>query len=174
MKFDVVGGFEIARKKNRHGLFDKEFWREVRSSNERIPDACGCYIFALKNGSNIVAWYVGKTEKMTFEKECFQPTKINYYNDVLADHNGTPLLFFIPRLTPSGNKFSKPTNSGYRDVEFLEKLLIGMALERNPRLMNIKNTTLLREMVVPGVMNSPQARPTLAVSDLRNALGLMA
>jgi hypothetical protein len=172
MNFDVVGGFEIKRKENRHGLFDKKFWKKVRSSNEDVPNACGCYVFALKNGSNIVAWYVGKTEKLTFEKECFQATKINYYNEVLADHKGLPFLFLLPRLTGSGNKFSKPTISGYRDIEFLEKLLIGLALERNPLLTNIKNTKLLKEMKVPGVMNSPQSAPTLAVRDLRNALGL--
>jgi hypothetical protein len=173
MYFDVIGGFHIERKPNRHGLFDKEFWRRVRSRDEDVPDACGCYIFALKNGSNIVAWYVGKTEKLTFEKECFQATKVNYYNEVLADHNGSALLFLLPRMTASGNKYSKPTKSGYRDIDFLEKLLIGIALERNPLLMNIKNTKLLKEMVVPGVMNSPQARPTLAVRDLRSALGLL-
>ncbi|MGA8689783.1 MAG: hypothetical protein WB662_07715, partial [Methyloceanibacter sp.] len=65
-------------------------------------------------GDNIKAWYVGKTEKRTFYKECFGATKINYYNEVLIDHNGTPLLFPLPRLTNSGAKFSKPTKSGYR------------------------------------------------------------
>ena len=41
---------------------------------KEFPAACGCYVFALKNGGNIIAWYVGKTERMTFEKECFQAT----------------------------------------------------------------------------------------------------
>ena len=40
------------------------------------------------------------------------------------------------------------------------------------RLMNVKKTKMLREMVVPGVINSPQAPPTLRVRDLKNALGL--
>ena len=60
----------------------------------------------------------------------------------------------------------------YRDVEFLETLLIATALERNKDLTNIKKTKLLREMIVPGVINSPQARPTMAVRDLRNPVGL--
>jgi hypothetical protein len=38
--------------------------------------------------------------------------------------------------------------------------------------MNVKKTKMLREMVVPGVINSPQAPPTLRVRDLKNALGL--
>jgi len=172
MKFSVHGGFEIDRKPNRHGNFTNDFWKAVKEENEELPYACGCYVFALQNGDNIIAWYVGKTEKGTFFKECFQATKINYYNEILIDHNGTPLLFLLPRLTGAGTKFSKPTKSGYRDIDFLETLLIGMALEQNPKLANIKKTKLLREMKVPGVINSPQARPRKPVSDLRNALGL--
>lgn len=171
MKFDVRGGFKIARKPNRHGIFDKEFWKQVSDSDGDLPGACGCYVFALQNGNNIVAWYVGKTEKRTFESECFQATKVNYYNEVLVDHNGAPLLFLLPRLTNSGAKFSKPTKSGYRDIDFLETMLIGMALERNKDLTNVKKTKLLREMIVPGIINSPQARPTGPVIDLRKALG---
>jgi len=172
MRFDVFGGFPIDRKPNRHGVFDKDFWKQVSNSDENLPGACGCYVFAVQNGKNIVAWYVGKTEKRTFEKECFQAAKINYYNELLVDHRGTPLLFLLPRLTGSGRKFSKPTRTGYRDIDFLETLLIGMALERNRDLMNVKKTTLLKAMIVPGVINSPQARPTGPVTDLRNALGL--
>lgn len=153
MKFSVHGGFEIDRKQNRHGNFGN-VWKAVKEVNEDLLDACGCYIFAMQNGENIVAWYVGKTEKQTFYKECFGATKINYYNEILIDHNETPLLFLLPRLTDAGTKFSKPTESGYRDIDFLEKLLIGRALERNPALANVKETTLLREMVVPGVRDT--------------------
>jgi hypothetical protein len=137
-----------------------------------LPDACGCYIFAMQNGKNIVAWYVGKTEKQTFYKECFGATKINYYNEILLEHNGTPLLFLLPRLTNAGIKFARPTVCRYPDVDFLEKLLISRALERNPELVNRKATKLLREMVVPGVINSPRGAPPRSVLDLQNALGL--
>jgi hypothetical protein len=91
---------------------------------------------------------------------------------VLVDHNGKPLLFLIPRLTGKGEKFSKPSKNGHRDIGFLETLLIGMALKENGKLLNIKQTRLPREMKVPGVINSPQARPTSEVSALRNALEL--
>jgi hypothetical protein len=81
-------------------------------------------------------------------------------------------LSFSCRATGTGKKFSKPTNAGYRDIDFLQTLLIGMALERNDNLLNVRDTKLLREMVAPGVINSPRARPTGPVVDLRNALGL--
>jgi hypothetical protein len=173
MRFDIYGGYEIERKANRLGLFDDTFWDRVSEEENDLPWACGCYVFALQNGHNIRPWYVGKTERRTFEKECFQSGKINIYNEVLVDRNGTPLLFLLPRLTRSGTKFSAPSKSGYRDIEFLETMLIGMALERNAELANIRKTKLLREMRVPGVINSPQARPKASVVDLRNALGLL-
>jgi hypothetical protein len=173
VKFEVYPWFEIRRKPNRHGEFDKTFWTTVGDRQEGLPEACGVYVFALKHGAKITPWYVGKTERRNFRFECFQPAKINYYNDVLVERSGLPLLFLIPRVTASGRNFSKPTKHGYRDIEFLETILIGYALEANPKLANIKKTKLLRDMEVPGIMNSPQARPTSAVQDLKGALGLL-
>jgi hypothetical protein len=85
VRFAVYGGFEIDRKPNRHGIFDRAFWDQVEAAREALSEACGCYVFALRNGDNIVAWYVGKTERKTFKHECFQATKINYYNEALID-----------------------------------------------------------------------------------------
>jgi hypothetical protein len=171
MKFDVRL-FEIERKPNRHGFFGRDFWDKVAKADDDLPGACGCYLFALQNGNNIVPWYVGKTEKRTFQDESCGATQINYYNEVLVDHNGTPLMFLPPKLTGSGAKFAKPSPNGHRDIDFLETLLIGMALEKNKNLLNVKKTALLREMVVPGVINSPQARPKSEAEHLRNALDL--
>jgi hypothetical protein len=154
VRFAVYGGFKIGRKSNRHGVFDGVFWNQVEEAREALSEACGCYVFALRNGDNIVAWYVGKTEKKTFKHECFQPTKINHYNEALVSHIGTPLLFLLPRLTAAGNKFSKPTSGRWRDIDYLETMLIGMALERNAGLLNIQRTKLLREIVVPDIINS--------------------
>lgn len=172
MRFAVYGGFQIFRKPNNHGEFDKAFWKTVENTEAALPDACGCYAFAIKHGKNIVTWYVGKTEQKTFRFECFQPTKINYYNEALASHSGTPLLFLLPRLTAAGTKFSKPTSGKYRDIDYLEKMLIGMALEKNKELFNVRGTKMLREMVVPGIINSPKGAPTQPQRDLKNALGL--
>ena len=173
MRFDVCGGFEIERQPRRQGgVFNDTFWTKMDASNDSLSGACGCYIFALRNGDNIVAWYVGKTEKLTFKKECFQPTKISYYNGLLKKHNGVPILILLPRLTGSGKKFSKPTKRGYRDIDFLETLLIGMALEQNANLLNVQKTKLLREMVVPGLINTKPGPRTGPVQALRNALGM--
>ena len=173
MIFAVHGGFEIYRKKkNRWGVFDKEFWARVEQQEQGLSRACGCYVFALQNGENINAWYVGKTEKSSFQKECFQATKLMYYNEVLDAHNGTPRLFLIARLTPTTGKFSKSSTNGYNDIDYLESMLIGMALEKNSHLQNVKKTKFLRELVVPGVINTQPGRSTDAILGLKNALGL--
>lgn len=171
MNYDVFGGFELPRNDKRLGNYDNSFWKQIESSNQGLSYACGCYVFSLKNGENIKSWYVGKAEKQAFRQECFSPAKKLIFNDILHGRNGTPLLFLLPRMTGK-SKLCKPTKGKYRDIEFLETMLIGLALEENSELANIKKTKLLREMRVPGVFNSPHAAPTLPVRGLRNALGL--
>jgi len=51
-------------------------------------------------------------------------------------------------------------------------MLIGMALEKNPDIYNVKKTKLLREMKVPGIINSPKGPLSKSQHDLKNALGL--
>jgi hypothetical protein len=62
--------------------FEKEnrklFWENVEANKPRLSEACGCYVFAIQNGGNLRAWYVGKTEKNTFSGECFEIQKNLY------------------------------------------------------------------------------------------------
>ena len=60
------------------------------------------------------AGYVGMT-KGSFRQECFQPTKINHYNDALGRFSKAhPVLFLLPKLTASGKAFAKPVTSRAR------------------------------------------------------------
>jgi hypothetical protein len=171
MHYNIYGGYELPRTNKRVGNFNKGFWSAVNNQREGLSKACGCYVFALRNGDNIKPWYVGKAEKQCFADECFSPHKQNIFNKVLLEKNGTPLLYFIARLTPS-DRLCKPTLWKYEDVRFLETLLIGTALGENPELANTRKTKHLRTLHVPGIINSRQASPTLPVRELRNALGL--
>jgi hypothetical protein len=90
----------------------------------------------------------------------------------MKDHAGIWLLYLIPKLTKT-LKFSKPSENGHYDIEFLETMLIGIALDTNPELANIKKTKLLKEMVVPGVINTKPGAPPKSVQDLQNALGII-
>lgn len=171
MKFEIYGGFDVARsaklvsrsKQDKHDL-----WDAVEEAESGLSEACGCYIFVIRNR----AWYVGMAEKQSFKQECFALHKITQYNEALARVTGNPTLFLIPKLTPGG-RFAKPTSRGHSDIRLLENLLIGSALRRNPSLQNVKGTRMLREMKVPGFLHSGQGQArSNTVQDFKNAIGV--
>lgn len=171
MKFRTFGGFKIERNKHlvAHDKKDRDdFWANVEEVRPGLSESCGCYIFVIKNR----VWYVGMAEKQTFKEECFALHKITQYNEALRVSPGIPKLLFLPKMTPGG-RFAKPTSRGHRDIQMLESLLIGTALTKNPQLRNVKGTKLLREMNVPGFLNSGQGqgRP-VAVQFFKKAMGL--
>jgi hypothetical protein len=171
MKFDAYGPFEIARKTKTSVARDKTvirtFWDDIDAEHEGLSGACGCYVFVIRGR----AWYVGLAKRQDFKHECFSAHKLLQYNDALQQVSGPPSLLLLAKTTPKG-RFAKPGN-GHPDVSFLETLLIGSALGRNPRLQNIKGTKLLKEMRVPGVLNTGQGQArSVVVQELKKALGI--
>jgi hypothetical protein len=150
-----------------------DWWDQIENEfhAEGLRDACGCYVFAMRAGKGTRPWYVGLAQRSSFQHECFTPDKKVKYQGVLNRMKGTPLLYFYARTTPTTHAFSKPTRSGYGDVVLLEQLLIGAALERNDDLINIKATTLLKNMVVPGFINSAKGKLPPAASELKKVMG---
>ncbi|MGD9729611.1 MAG: hypothetical protein AB7Q81_12860 [Gammaproteobacteria bacterium] len=146
------------------------FWEEVNKEEEGLSEAIGCYIFSIRAGKGLLPWYVGLAEKQTFRKECFAPHKLNHYNDAIANRKGTPTLTLIPKFT-EGDRFAKPSKNGHRDIQLLETMLIGACLRRNKGLLNAKDTKLLREMVVPGLLNNQQGRDYQCVREFRALIG---
>jgi len=111
-------------------------------------------------------------EKQSFRQECFTAHKIVQYDASLNEVSGIPSIIFLARRTPSC-QFSAPSERGHRDIRMLEKLLIGSAVSRNQDLRNIKDTKILREMNVPGILNSEQGQARAdSVQSLKKALGI--
>lgn len=83
MNFDVFGPFEIPRNEALT-LIDSERLDEliyrVEIANSELPDACGCYVFAIRAAKGYRPWYVGKTKKNALIKEAFYDDKVNKYN----------------------------------------------------------------------------------------------
>jgi hypothetical protein len=173
MKYTIHGPFEMAKKNNKlvdHSNSTKKlFWSKVRKSNANLPSACGCYLFAIRAAKGIKPWYVGLAEKGTFESECYSAHKINIYNDALAGKKGAPLLFLIAKRTKK-DKFVKPTKRKHQDIAYLETILIGVALKKNPKLMNIKKTKFLKKMCVPCLMNTTPGKPTRSEAEFKKAI----
>lgn len=141
------GEFKKRIDQTRHAK--KSFWQLVEKKKLGLSKAVGCYLFALGK----VPCYVGKTEKLRFEMETWQPHKIRHYEAALVSRKrAKPVLFLIAKRTPSG-RFSKASSWGHRDINFLEILMIGAALRRNGELLNKRDTKYLRTIHVPGFVN---------------------
>jgi hypothetical protein len=172
MRFEIHGPFPVRRtpakvRVSRLKRNLNRFWAEVDSAVNGLSTACGCYMASVRN----VPWYIGKASGQTFRQESFHPHKLDHYDEAVKKGRGVLKLHLIVRTTPKG-KFSKPSkNRGHAEVEFLEKLLIGAGLRRNHRLQNKRDTKRIREMIVPGFLNTPRGTGrALSVRDFKRVL----
>ncbi|NKM69386.1 hypothetical protein [Rhizobium laguerreae] len=176
MRYYLYGGFELPRDHGRVILGDpdqrRDFWEEVEAHQYGLSDACGCYVFGIRVGGGTKPWYVGKAERQSFKRECITTDKLTKYESAMAAMGkGTPLLYFYARATKEKHQFSFPSTAKHRDVNYLEKLLISHALQRNKNLINKMDTKLLREMVVPGMINTPKGSLSIAAKEMRTLMG---
>ncbi len=156
MNFKIYGPFVIPTKGgNRVYLMnDKElptFWQDLKREYPELENGCGCYVFGIRSGGGIKPWYVGKSQKQSFYKEVFTYHKKNIYKDIIPREHGTPVIFFVAKLT-KGNKFSKPGES-HIEIDFLENMLILDALKKNRELTNLKKTKFAKDLIVTSYFN---------------------
>jgi hypothetical protein len=175
MQYGVYGPFPIPagrprfiEKRARDDVFD-----QAESACRGLSQAHGCYIFSMRAGRGYRPWYVGKAcGKGGFRGECFQAHKLQHYNSVVTKtRRGTPVLHLIARSTRSGKLSFR--NAG-QEIEWLERMLIGLALRENPELLNRKDTKYLKDLVVPGILGRPGKPGSFngATDTLRVSLGL--
>jgi hypothetical protein len=88
-----------------------------------------------------------------FRGEVFEQHKLNHYNKVLSSQQGSPIMFLMPLLTPDG-KFSRDRNTTKPLIEWVEKMLLGVAVRKNPDCRNKRDTRYLRKVVVNGVFGA--------------------
>lgn len=172
--FDVYGSFEVQRAHGSVTGAQRQLWLDMSDYDEGLKTSIGCYVFCLANGESIRPWYVGKTvAKGGFQAEAFTPHKLEIYNACLEENRGRPRLFLFPLLTcddDERSRFSKNRTAGAKVIDWLEKTLMGMALQRNPGLWNIRDLTLPRSVTVRGILGEKQrGRPYAEVSEARRA-----
>lgn len=175
MLFSVFGPFDMPRS---NGLVDsstpakKSFWASVEAKAPGLSSACGVYVFVVKARRGSLPWYVGLTTKRNFKNEAYGAHQVNHYNPAVVGKSGVSAqLYFLAKQTPTG-RFAKPSPNSHPDIEFLETFMFGVALNRNGNLRNAKNTKFLKNICVPGVINSPQRKPSKPERSLKAALGL--
>jgi len=173
MLYRVFGPYSIPRDGtliSRALAHRRALWSAIEAEAGGLSEACGCYVFSIRRR----AWYVGLAERQPFCQECLSLHKVSQYNYSLQRVSGEPQLHLIAKLTPTG-RFAAPAVNGHRDIQFLETLLIGMALNQNEDLQNIRGTKFLREMRVPGILRTGRGEGRLnPVKSLRDALGMSA
>ncbi|ESZ51718.1 hypothetical protein X731_03875 [Mesorhizobium sp. L2C054A000] len=115
---------------------------------------------------------MGKAERQSFRQECLTEDKVGKFNSVLEGRKrGRPYLYLYARTTAGTKVFSRPSRSKHHDVRYLERMLITFALDRNAFLINKQETAMLRNIVVPGLMNSPPGQLSAAAKELQSVLG---
>jgi len=173
MKFAVYGPFRLSRKRKGVIADDsgeiREFWEYVDDWVPSLPDAIGCYVFCV----NSKPWYIGKTVK-SFRRECYTDAKLKMYNRAYDKiKKGVPKLFFLAQETPAGNNFRKARkNRKSLLIDNLELMLIGMALETNPSLLNVKDTRWQKNLEVKGFLRSKHSLGGEDAKQLRKMFGM--
>ena len=155
MNFGAEGRFKLER----HGpkkLINKDTKEAFRAALDLgLSDACGCYVFAVRAGKGYTPYYVGRAEKNSLLNESSNLSNIGKYNDVISYTTGTPVMFVLPMLTPQG-KYRKLATGELGSLRFLERWLIAQCIEKNPALVNNKETKFLRSIHVAGIFNPTQ------------------
>jgi hypothetical protein len=149
-----------------------ELKTKVEEREKGLSDACGCYVFALKSGRGSIPYYVGQACRRPLLEEATNASNLTKYNEILGKKKrGKPVLFFLPMKTPGGKFRRRKSGSGKLPaLDFLERWLISMALERNASLANNRETRFLRKIHVTGVFNAKRGETTKAAQALNAVL----
>jgi hypothetical protein len=154
--FDVYGPFGVDRSDGQIKRAGQSMWAQTEAQDEGLAKSWGCYVFCIQNGKNVVPWYVGKTwAEGGFRAEVFGDHKLDLYN-WCSEWKGQRTMLLVPLMTGGQDDVGQfSSNKGSHSViSWLERTLIGRALDRNPELLNIRDTKLLRSVTVRGVMGS--------------------
>lgn len=162
--FSVEGPYEVLCQEERGGrIIQAEAGSELFERVDSLGRAKGCYVFGIRSGGGTLPWYVGKTAK-GFRVECFQPHKLNKYNEAIAKAGfGTPVLFFVVHPASRGRP-NRPA------IAELEGFLIQAAYITNPQLLN-RTRLEGRGWAIQGFGNG-RGRPPKSAVKLARTLGI--
>lgn len=171
MHFDVAGPFELSRHGNKKMITERSLSNlkpELEYWESGLSHSCGCYVFAIRAGKGYTPYYVGQACKRSMLLESLNPSNREKYNKACSESNGVPVVFFLPMRTPKGRYRKK--GSGSASIDFLERWLIATAIDKNPYLINNKETRFLRKINVVGIFNAKRGEATSASQQLSKAL----
>ncbi|MDK1494010.1 hypothetical protein QN219_28925 [Sinorhizobium sp. 7-81] len=131
-------------------------------------------MFATKRGDQYKPWYIGQTRAQKgFEGEIFERHKLDHYEASLeAAKRTSGYIFLFPLITGGDDwRFSTARQTGKNLIDWLEKMLIGMALSKNTELRNLRDTLFLKNVWVEGLFgDQTPGRPAYPAAEARKAL----
>lgn len=155
-KFDLLS-FCKAKDEGHLPSWKKEFWKTISDHEAGLPSAIGLYTLCLVHGNNVKPWYVGKTSaRGGFKVEVFQNHKADHYASLRKSRGSAQISFFALR-TDTGRLSSN--YSANKTIEWVEKRLITYALDRNPDLLNSRDTAFLKSVYLPGLIGRQKQGP---------------
>ena len=171
MAISVFGPFEF----DKHKCYDKEYiaskWDEIDKGEPRLSEACGVYIFSLKNADNFVPVYIGRTSPAAgFRKRVFSDDKFRTTIKYITDNRGILTVHLLATRKPKLSGFSVMRVD---DLEYLETFCIMCALRKNEAITNVSKTSFVERILIPGITgNHAQGRQTTATQTLKNIFDL--
>lgn len=161
--FTPYGPFALPVEKLKHGRRIHRKLLEGFWGHNNCGSDVGVYVFTLtvQHGA-AYPYYVGST-KRSFDSECFQPHKIEKFNEVLASYHGAPKMYF---LALDGKYNAKAIKS-------LEIAMIGIGMERNPGMRNVMHTKK-DQISVTDVLGARRTKGAglKAAREFRSAMGI--
>jgi hypothetical protein len=175
-RFEIFGPFDLpltgAGRLDLSPAARERFWMDVEGRESGLGSASGCFVFSVRNGRQTLPWYVGRAESRPFTEHCLSDACLPIYARALEGLQPfCAHLHLLAKLTPTGHP-SRAVRHAHAEIAFIERVLIDLALTRNPQLMNYSDDELPRSLCIPGLLNPQDAPLTIDARALRSILGL--
>ena len=161
--YNVAHCIEVYRQKAgfRRLITDGEI-KALKAKHKADLSGRGCYVYTRKAAKGEVPFYIGMAKTQPFLKEVFTPHKLGKVKDeIAASLKGVIRLYLI--------ELSGTSSKALDSIPEVERYLIGVALEANPKLRNLK-TEQSKAWSIAGLIRSGQGKPSGKAVSLRGAL----
>ena len=170
-RIKAFGPYEFDKER----AYDRDYiagrWSDIDLDEPGLSQACGVYIFCLRNAANFVPVYIGRTSSRAgFHKRVFSDDKFRDTIRYFQENRGVMTVILLAKRKPIQAGFAAIADD---DLEFLETFCIMCAMRKNERLTNASKTRFSERLMIPGITgNFGQGHPTNSIQSLRNAFNL--
>lgn len=175
MAFKVEKEIELvaADAPNTHGLIRSLTPKSIASFKKSAiaQHNYGVYVFGLRNsGGTTKPWYIGLAKQQTFSDESMTRDKLRKYSAAMFSRAGTPTITLVSWCPPDNENL----------IDDLERLLIWIAREKNPLLLNERKVSsspksiisLVNKLEISGVLNRGAGKPSNAAKAFMDLMGI--